>query len=103
MTNVPCMSEEKLRKLVFEYFMMVSLEVLTITECRAPNQNQSLILCCTNKELDYLLDFQFVGRTHIWYGENSNTESKPSTGSQPVFQTATTNIKDMSTWIYFNN
>lgn len=59
MTNVPCMSEEKLRNSIFQLLSILSLDVLVIIECRAADQDQSLILCCTNKESDNLLVFQF--------------------------------------------
>lgn len=85
---------------------MVALDVLIIIECRAPDQSHSLILCYTDKELDNLLGFQFKLAGQI-YGMEKNVTYRATicmfTRSQPVFQTETTNKKDMSTWIYLSN
>lgn len=73
MTNVPCMSEEKWRMLILKYFIMVTINVLIITKCRAPDQYQSLILCCTNKKLNNPLGFQCKSAGQIYGMEEKVT------------------------------
>lgn len=79
---------------------MVSVDVSIIFRCRASDQDQSLILCCTNKKLDKPLGFQSKSAEYFM-------EEKVTSRKNPHRITAcvseTTDMKDMSTQTYISN
>lgn len=76
--------------------------ILIITEYRAPDQDQSLILSCTNKEVDnsWVFSLSQQDKYMVWRKRSHKEQALHRT---TACVSERTNIKDISIWIYLSN